>query len=119
MRNISFAMTTAQVIAEEKDITRRFGWWLLKPGDLIKPVYKAMGLKKGEKIKPLLPTGRCIEVVSVRSEPLNEITQEDCIREGFPDFTPDDFVAMLVKHYRIDATKTVNRIEFKYVEYPK
>lgn len=111
-RNMSFAMTTAQVQDGSKDITRRFGWWNLKPGDRLYAVEKAMGLKKGEKVKRLA----LIEVVSTRAEPLNAITQDDCRREGFPDFTPEQFVAMLVKHYKVEPTKTVNRIEFKKVE---
>ena len=117
MRNMSFALTTAQVQDESKTVTRRFGWWFLKPGDMIRPVRKTMGLKKGEKIEPLLPSGRCIKVVSVRSEPLNEITKADCIKEGFPKFSPKDFIDMLVMHYRCLTDKAVNRIEFEYVDW--
>jgi len=111
-RNISFAMTTDQIIDRSKDVTRRFGWWFLKPGDKLCGVKKAMGLKKGEKIERLC----MIEVVSVRKEPLNAITQEDVIREGFSDWTPQDFIDFLVKHYKCDPAKPVNRIEFKYLE---
>ena len=110
-RNISFAMTTEQVANRSKDVTRRFGWWFLKPGDQLCGVKKAMGLKKGEKIERLC----LIEVVSVRKEPLNAITQEDVIREGFPDWTPTDFVDFIVGHYRCPPDKPINRIEFKYV----
>ena len=110
-RNISFAMTTPQVQDQSKDITRRFGWWFLKAGDQLCGVKKAMGLKKGEKIERLCN----IEVVSVRAEPLNTITQDDVIREGFPNWTPEQFVGFLVDHYKCDPTKTVNRIEFKYI----
>lgn len=49
MRRMSFSMTTAQMYARNKDVTRRFGWWFLKPGDRVMTVEKAMGLKKGEK----------------------------------------------------------------------
>lgn len=111
-RNISFAMTTQQVQDRTKDVTRRFGWWFLKPGDLLCGVKKAMGLRKGEKIERLC----MIEVVSIRPEPLNSITQDDVIREGFPDWTPQQFIDFLVSHYRCDPTKTVNRIEFRYIE---
>ena len=44
MRNMSFFMTTKQFEDGSKDITRRFGWWNLKPGDRVKAVKKAMGL---------------------------------------------------------------------------
>lgn len=111
-RNMSFAMTTPQFIARTKDITRRFGWLFLKPGDKICGVEKAMGLQKGEKIKRL----GMVEVVSVRLEPLNAITQEDVRREGFPDWTPEQFIQMLVDHYKVDPTEIVNRIEFKYID---
>lgn len=50
MRNISFAMTTEQFRRGEKDVTRRFGWWFLKPGDQLRVVEKTIGLKKGEKM---------------------------------------------------------------------
>ena len=110
-RNISFAMTTAQVIAKQKTVTRRFGWDFIKPGDKLSGVKKAMGLKKGEKIERLCS----IEVVSTGWEPLNAITQDDVIREGSPDWTPQDFVDFIVKHYKCAPDKPVNRIEFKYV----
>ncbi|HHS84311.1 MAG TPA: ASCH domain-containing protein [Gammaproteobacteria bacterium] len=107
---MSFAMTTDQFKARTKTVTRRFGWWFLKPGDMVCGVEKGMGLKKGEKINRL----GVIEIVSIRTEPLNAITQEDVVREGFPDWTPDQFVKMLVDHYRVDPTKSVNRIEYRY-----
>ena len=114
-RNISFAMTTKQIEAQTKDVTRRFGWAFLKAGDRLTGVKKAMGLKKGEKIERLCD----IEVVSVRMEPLNSITQEDVIREGFPDWTPQDFIDFLVSHYKCAPDKMVNRIEFRYLSLNK
>jgi hypothetical protein len=109
---MSFAMTTPQIQDQSKTVTRRFGWWFLKPGDRIQAVKKAMGLKKGKKMEKLC----VIEVVSVRKEPLNAITKEDCIKEGIPHLRPIEFVMMLVEHYKIDKKLDVNRIEFKYVE---
>jgi len=109
-RNMSFALTTEQFKNKTKTVTRRFGWKFLEPGDIVCGVEKAMGLKKGEKINKL----GLIEIVSNTEEPLNAITQADVIKEGFPDWTPDQFVDMLVKHYKIQPDKKVNRIEFKY-----
>lgn len=110
MRNISFSMTTPQYKDGSKDITRRVGWWNLKPGDRLRAVEKAMGLKKGEKIKPL----GVIEVISVRRERLDEITQDDCRREGFPDWTPAQFVAFFCRGKSgLSGATEVNRIEFK------
>lgn len=111
MRNISFAMTTEQFLAGSKDVTRRFGWWFLKPGDRLRVVEKTMGLKKGEKMKEL----GVIEVVSTRREPLDAIDQDDCIREGFPHYRPQDFVKMLVDHYKCFPWQECNRIEFRRV----
>lgn len=108
MRNMSFAMTTQQMRDEQKDVTRRFGWWFLNPGDQVMAVEKSMGLKKGEKAIEIYP----IEIISTRGEPLNTITQEDVIREGFPLWTPEQFIQMLVKHYKADPQAIVNRIEF-------
>lgn len=111
MRNMSFAMTTQKFVDGTKDVTRRFGWWFLKPGDHVRAVEKAMGIKKGEKIKIL----GVIEIVSVRGEPLNAITQYDMPREGFPNFTPEYFVDMLQDHYECEPDAQINRIEFKRV----
>ena len=48
-RNMSFAMTTEQVRNQTKTVTRRQGWRFLNAGDILQPVVKGMGLKKGEK----------------------------------------------------------------------
>jgi hypothetical protein len=111
MRNMSFFMTTPQFIAGTKDVTRRFGWWKLETGDRVRAVEKAMGLKKGEKMKVL----GVIEIVSTRAEPLKDITPDDCRREGFPDFKPQQFVDFLCEHYGVKPDATLNRIEFRRV----
>ena len=114
MRNMSFFLTPQQVIAGTKTVTRRFGWGFLKPGDMVRPVLKGMGLKRGEKIKPLRGP---LRIVSLRWEPLNAIDQSDCEREGFPGMEPGEFVGMLVRHYGIkDPGVPVCRIEFSYTD---
>lgn len=95
MRNMSFFMTTEQIQNRTKTVTRRLGWWFLKPGDKVRAVRKAMGLRRGEKVEPLAE----IEILSARAEPLNAITKNDCIKEGFPNFEPCDFVNMLCRHW--------------------
>lgn len=110
-RNMSFAMTTDQVIKQTKTVTRRFGWWFLKTGDEVRCVKKAMGLKKGEKIEPLA----MVRIKSTRAEPLHAITKADVVKEGFPDWTTEQFVQMLVDHYKVDPSEIVNRIEFEYL----
>lgn len=110
-RNISFAMTIEQIKARTKTITRRFGWLHAKVGDVYQGVEKGMGLKEGEKIVKLAK----VRVTAVRREPLNAITQEDVIAEGFPDWTPEQFVDFLVGHYRCDPSKECTVITFEYV----
>ena len=105
-------MTTQQVRDRTKTVTRRLGWWFLKHGDRVRAVRKAMGLRKGEKTEHLA----IIEVVSTQTEPLCFITKDDCVKEGFPDFEPRDFINMLCDHYNVHQDITVNRIEFKYID---
>lgn len=112
-RNMSFALTTQQIRDRTKTVTRRFGWWNLKPGQIINAVEKSMGIKKGEKINVLCQ----IRIVSTRQEPLSDMADEDCAREGFPHFKDKwEFIAMLIEHYNLDhANVPVNRIEFEYI----
>lgn len=111
MRNMSFFMTTQQIIDETKTVTRRFGWWGLLIGDKIQACEKCQGLGIGEKVNRL----KVIETVSTRGEPLNAITKAECVLEGFPDMEPAEFVAMMVKHYGCNPDRIINRIEFKYI----
>jgi hypothetical protein len=114
---MSFAMTTPQFRARTKTVTRRFGWWFLKPGDVVMGVEKSRGLKKGETVTRL----GLIRIVSVKAEPASAITgyprpQEELGREGFPQLAAADFVAMLCKANRKSGGEAVNRIEFEYLD---
>ena len=108
---MSFSLTTEQVKNRTKDVTRRNGWWFLKPGDVVNAVEKAMGLKKGEKITRICQ----IRIISTRPEPLNVITDDEVAREGFPDWTRSDFIKMYAKHNRCLDDDSVNRIQFEYL----
>jgi hypothetical protein len=123
MKNISFFLTTQQVKEKTKTVTRRNGWKDLQIGDLLRPVHKGMGLKKGEKVKPIFDDGTCIRVTEVTREPLDTIDvfsgmygMVECQREGFPDMTPKDFVEMYCKANRCQPQEEVTRIEFEYVK---
>lgn len=83
----------------------------MKAGELLRAVVKCQGLKRGEKVEDLAT----IEVVSVRVEPLDAITKDDCIAEGFPEFEPADFVAMYCDANMHRPDWPVTRIEFRYV----
>lgn len=94
-RRMSFFLTTAQVRACTKTVTRRAAstWSQLKPGDRIVAIEKGQGLRAGEGHTVLA----LLEVVDVRLEKLGDITAEDCAREGFPEYTPAEFVAFYAR----------------------
>jgi len=110
-RNMSFAITKPQIRRRSKTVTRRCGWDELRPGERFWAVEKVRGLKKGERIKRIA----LLECVSNTRVRLNLIDQADVVREGFPELTPAAFVQMFCRHMKVKPTRTVNRIEFKYV----
>jgi hypothetical protein len=112
--NVSFALTTPQIINRTKTVTRRSGKRQYKPGQLIQAVNKAMGFKKGEHPVKLA----LLRVVSVRYEPLELITHEECILEGFPNDGPQWFIAMYCRANKVKPTDLVQRIQFEYIEEP-
>lgn len=119
MRLMSFSLTTDQIRREVKTVTRRAGWRFVKPGDRIQAVTKAMGLKKGETVERL----RVLEVVLVRRERLQRLIDEpsygrrECVQEGFPQLTPEQFVAMFCASHKGCTPETIiTRIEFRYQE---
>lgn len=111
MRNISFMLTEAQFIDGTKDVTRRIGWRTLTAGTRLQAVRKGMGLKKGEKAHVL----GVVEIVGVRRERLDAITEVDCDREGFPLMGPAEFVLMFCRAMSCQPDTIVARIEFKKV----
>ena len=110
-RNMSFALTSEQVHKREKTVTRRCGWWFLKPGDIVNAVEKTRGLRKGEKIKPICK----IRIVETRKEPLSAITEDDVTREGFGTTQREWFIQMFCKTNGCLPHDEVNRIEFEYI----
>ena len=113
MRNMSFALTTEQVRNQTKTVTRRLGWHVLKPGDIIQPIVKGMGLKKGQSPEKI---GGPIRVVSVTRVRLGDMTQAECSLEGFPWMLPESFVEMFIQCNGRPASGSVTRIEFAYTE---
>lgn len=113
MRNLSFSLTTRQMRERTKSVTRRCGpfWLRLKPGELVCAVEKSQGIKKGG----LVRIGT-IRIVRASTESLDSISQDEVDREGFPDLTPAQFVAMFLRHMPA-ARKSphVVRIEFEHV----
>lgn len=123
MRNISFALTTEQVRAQTKTVTRRVGWRWLNPGTLLQPVMKGQGIPKGGTVERI---GGPIRVVSVRRESLSALTYDldygfaEVAREGFADHPqkrfPSAFVEFFTMSHGCSAADEVTRIEFEYVE---
>jgi hypothetical protein len=117
-RLISVALTEDAVVRRQKTVTRRLGWLNLRPGTRLSLVRKAMGRRRRDgSVEPLVYLGE-VEVVDVRREPLNAITEVDTIREGFPYYTPAEFVEFFTKHMRCPADVEVTRIEWKYLDVP-
>jgi hypothetical protein len=117
MRMMSFSLTTDAVVRREKTVTRRSvsTWIHLKPGDRLRAVDKVMGLRKGQKPRELA----IIEVVSVRVEPLDAITDADAAAECFGGgglWAAQRFVAAYCKHAGCAPDIPVRRIEFRYVD---
>lgn len=111
-RYMSFQHTTDQIRNGTKTVTRRNGWWNLKPGTVINACVKSQGLRKGEKVQVI----RQIEIVSTQEIRLGNITQADVAAEGFPFWTPETFVNFFIaKHKHVDEDSILNRIEFKYI----
>ena len=109
MRNMSFSITTRQMYMHKKTVTRRLGWDFLQPGDVVMAVEKAQGLKKGEHV---IPIGE-IKIVSIRSEPVSNITIDDVQREGFTEMNVPEFVHMFCRANKCEPSTLINRIEFE------
>lgn len=118
MRNMSFMLTTEQIRRRSKTVTRRLGWTFAKPGEQIRAVEKCQGLKRGESMQPIRHedgSPAILRIISVERAPLNAITPQDVYREGFPEMTREQFIAMFKKSHRGCRVGTiVTRIEFEY-----
>lgn len=117
-RNISFSLTTEQFRNRTKTVTRRMQWVNLAPGVVLNGCEKCMGLKPGQKVVKL----GMIRVLSVTREPLRRMVDDraygkaECVAEGFPERTPEQFVEMFCKsHSGCTPDSVVTRIEFEYL----
>lgn len=111
-RLMSVSLTEPQVRARAKTVTRRAGWLMLQPGDRLTLCRKVMGRRKGEPLDRITD----VEVVSVRRECLDAITAADVAAEGFPDWTPAEFVSFFCgTHKGCTPDSDVTRIEWRYI----
>lgn len=117
-RNMSFMLTTEQYKNRTKTVTRRNGWLFAKAGDVYNGCEKCQGLRKGEKIVKLWQH----RVINARREALRamlddlEYGRAECVKEGFPDWTPQQFVDMYCQHNGVTPDFVITRIEFEYME---
>ncbi len=117
MRNISCSLTTRQVRAREKFVTRRLGWLDLEVGEELQVCEKCMGRKPGEPLVKLA----VVVVTGVRREPLRRLLDEprygraELVLEGFPDWTRQRFVEFFCKsHKGCEPGTVVTRIAWRY-----
>lgn len=108
MMRMTFKHTRVQILAGTKTVTRRHGWVHLEPGTLLLAVAAAR--------RPNAEVLRVIEVVSVRSERLEDVTPEDVVAEGWPAGTPvEDFVTEFLRAIGGERGDKVRRVEFRFV----
>jgi hypothetical protein len=112
MRRISFNLTQPQFRDRSKTETRRLGWKNAQPGEVLRAVNKIMGFRPGEKPETL----GIIRLTDVRFEPLNTITLQEVIAEGFPDWSPKKFVDFFCSKMSCSPTRTVTVLEFEHVD---
>lgn len=114
---MSVSLTEEAVRARYKTVTRRRGWTFLKPGDRLTLCRKVMGRKPGEPLERLAE----VEVVSVRREPLNAITDEDVKAEGtghraWSDYSrAEAFVDWYCRKFKVKPDTDITRIEWRYL----
>jgi hypothetical protein len=85
---------------------------MLKEGDRLTLCRKVMGRRKGEPLERITD----VRVVSVRRERLDTITAADLAAEGFPGWTPGEFVEFFCgSHKGCTPATEVSRIEWRYL----
>jgi hypothetical protein len=114
-RLMAVPLTETQVRERTKTVTRRVGWGMLSPGDQLVLCRKVMGRRRGETVERIA----LVEVVSMRREPLDAITESDVAAEGFPQMTPGQFVSFFCGTHRGCVPDTeVTVIEWRYLDLP-
>lgn len=112
-RNMSVSLTETAVRARTKTVTRRNGWRFLTPGTRLMLCRKVMGRRAGEPLVRIVE----VEVESVRRERLDAITVDDVAAEGFPDWTPGEFVEFFCRtHKGVRPDTEITRIQWRYLD---
>lgn len=112
-RLMSVAYTEEAVRARTKTVTRRKGWTNLRVGERLTLCRKVMGRRKGEPLVRIVD----VEVLDVRRERLDAITDAEVALEGFPGMSPGEFIdRFFVVPQKIQPADEITRIEWVYVE---
>ena len=111
-RLMSVALTERAVVERRKTVTRRLGWAHAEPGMPLTLCRKVMGRKAGE---PLVRLAE-VEIVSVRRERLDAITDDEVAREGFQTASAEWFVDFFTEEMKCAPDTEVTRIEWRYLD---
>lgn len=107
---MSVALTTQAVRDRIKTQTRRDGWRRLREGDRLALCPKFRGVRRAE--RELITI---VDVLSVRREPLQAISASDVVAEGFPDWTPAEFVEFFCRTHRgVEPGSEITCIRWAY-----
>jgi len=137
-RLMSVSHTKEQVRARTKTETRRLGWWkdktgrqLVKVGDTLTLCEKVMGRRHactacdpghycgtccgfGYVVDPLVRI--CdVTVTDVRRERLCDITAEGVAAEGFPDWSPGEFVSFFCDTFGTHDATLLTVLAWEYL----
>jgi hypothetical protein len=110
-RLLSVSYTTQAVRERRKTVTRRLGWGFVSVGDRLTLCAKVMGRKPGEPIDRITD----VEVIGVRRERLDAITQDDVAREGYG-MDREDWIRWYADTFHLRPSDPVTRIEWRYLE---
>lgn len=114
-RLLSVALTEQQVRDQTKTETRRLGWRHAHAGMQLSLVRKAMGRKRRDgTVQPLVRLNEVV-VTEVRREPLHAITEAGVAAEGFPHWTPEQFIDFFTSRMKCDRNAHVTVIRWRYL----
>lgn len=112
MRLVSFSHTSLALVTGNKDVTRRCGlYWqrALRPGSRFAAIDRTPRTGHGwNKI------ATC-ETVSAAAQKIDEVTDEECRREGRPDLTAEQFIRFYEEQF-VCGDDWITRIEFRVIE---
>ena len=110
MRNKSFFLTQEQYRNRTKTVTRRQCKRTPEVGERFMGIVKGQGLKKGEKVQKMhASTYTAVDWIFIW-----QISKEDVIKEGFPNWTPLQFINFYCKANRVQPGDVCCRQAFKH-----